>query len=1502
MIFKRLHILTIFLFILSILLSVNTLMGQRKMENLDRGLVAVKVDNGVFISWRIPGTEWYDATYNIYRDGEKLNSTPLEVSNFSDPQGTLNSSYTVTAVVNNTEQAHCTPATPLSEQYKEIKLKTRNTSIYEINDATTADLDGDGQYEIIVKRIAKGWNEDNTNYSYFEAYKQDGTFLWEINVGPNILPDVEINIAAFDFDEDGKAEVFMRTSEGTIFGDGTQIGDTDNDGRTNYRYSVGTTANMQYMQEGPEFLSLIDGETGGELDRVDFIPRHSSGWWRPDAPDKAYGHRASKYFFGAPYLDGKKPSLFIGRGIYTRTVMRTYDIVNKKLQLRWEWSAIDMGDPYYGQGNHNYTIADVDMDGRDEIVWGSMAVDDDGTGLYSTELGHGDAMHVGDLDPFRKGMEAFRCLEESPHHGTVFHDAATGEILLHHTINKDCGRCCAANISDDIQGAALWGGGKLFSASTHKQEGTGSLAENFRIYWDGDLLEELLDHVNFTTGKGYGTGAIMKHGQGTIFTANGAISNNYTKGTPSLQADLFGDWREEVVWRNETNTAIRIYTTVDPTTYRNYTLMHDHQYRQAVCWQMCGYNQPPHVSYFLGENEGFTTPPPPVITNKRLVYSGTGNWDKESSTWKSNKTDTVYADGSHVLFDISAGDNVSVDLTEVVEPKNLTVNSVGNYTFKASGGKLSGNMNLIKQGAGILNLNGEHDFTGKTEIWNGKVHFNGSLKNSKVSLMHFAELFANGEIHNSVTMRYGSVLETGLADSTGTLALNNGLTMEEKANIVFDLHSPASALNDSLLINGSFSFDNNVVFTINPHFSEENNQLEAGEYLLVKTSNEITGNIEKIVIEGITGTPAKLKSENGNIILEIKEVRQASAIEWNGDISNTWDFALTKNFRNNDTADIFVDQDQVTFNDNATSKTVEINSTVTPSFITVNASDDYTFEGQGKISGNATLTKSGTGTLTINNTNDFTGKVEINEGTVQVDKMPTSQSAAALGTANSDPSMFELNGGTLHVVAESKSDRAMLIGDNGGVVRIDSEVQWNAEISGNTLIKTGAGNLIFNGNNSHSKTILKQGTITMLIDETNPGNTVTLEGGTLQCNDNSYSYSTISWNIDVPEGKEAAINLDGRAYYTGTLTGSGTLNVNIPFVRSDLNGDMTEYDGTINFNASASSADLRINNSNGLPNAMVIINAGLNTYNDKGSSMILGALAGNGTLTGNENYEVGSKNTDSEFNGKITAGSLTKTGTGTFTLTNNNTYTGTTTIKNGTLEVSNQTGSATGSGDVSVTSSAYLSGEGIIGGNVTVGFLGKLTPGTESTGRYLTINKSLTLQKGSTLEVKANPIFDYIDHIVVAGEIEISGNLDISNSTEREFAKGDEFKLFDCPSITGTFENIFPNIPGDELEWDVSELESKGLIKVAEATSVAKLGNENTNLYPNPVNNTLFIDFEKTVNTQLKITNVAGKTCYNKSIKNKAQHQIDLSDFDNGVYLIEITSNNATQYFKILKQ
>lgn len=1459
-----------------------TLFSQRKMETLDRGLVAVKTTNGVFVSWRIQGYEWYDTQYNIYCDNVKLNTTPLSVSNYLDASGTTTSSYTVSAVINGEEQPQCEAVTPWDKQYLEIPVVDRPDG-YEINDATTADLDGDGQYEIIVKRIYKDWANESAPFSYFEAYQMDGTLMWEINVGPNILPDVEINIAAFDFDEDGKAEVFMRTSEGTIFGDGTQIGDTDGDGKTNYRSSVGTAANMQYMNEGPEFLSLINGETGAELDRVDFIPRGQSSDW-----GDSYGHRASKYFFGAPYLDGLKPSLFIGRGIYTKTIMRTYDVVNDKLVLKWEFNSGTSGS-YFGQGNHNYTIADVDGDGRDEIVWGSMTVDDDGTGLYSTGLGHGDALHVGDLDPYRKGIEIFKCLENSPVWGTVLYDGATGEILIHHLTTYDCGRCCTANVSDDIKGAAVWGGSKMFSASTLEQVGTGSLAENFRIYWDGDLLEELVDHVGFSTTTGYGTGAVMKHGVGTIFKASGATSCNYTKGTPSLQADLLGDWREEIVWRREDNKAIRIYTTVEPTIYRNYSLMHDHQYRQAICWQMCGYNQPPHVSYFLGEAEGLTVPPPPVMSNNRLVYAGNGTWDNSSAIWNKNGDDVAFSDGEHVLFDVSAGSDVSVDILNTMAPEVLTVNSPGNYTLTASTGKLTGSMLLVKQGAGTLSLNGTHDFTGATDIWSGALSVNGELLNSAVTAQYHSVLSATGLLNNGVTLRYGSVLYVGGQNHPGTLTIGNQLHLEEGSAIELDWSAVEGDDADALVIDGDLFLDDNVNLNLNVELADGADRLEAGEYVVMTVSGSVTGDLSGLSVKGIENNLASLEFKDGQVVLVVQDTRDMASVIWDGALNQqAWDFGQTANFMNGAVSDVFLVGDEVLFEDGASSTTVNIIEDVRPSRIVVNSSENYIFSGEGMISGSTQLYKQGTGTLTIENDNDFTGKVTIEGGVLEVAKMPALNKIGSIGSVSEDASLLEINGGVLRPLGDMSAQRAVTIGENGGTLDVDGKVYWNSSFVGSWLTKTGFGQLIVSGINNHAGTIVREGTLVKLSDTSGPGARLILEGGTFQDNDNSFSYNTNSMSIEVPEGQSGTINLDSRCYYTGTLTGSGTLNVNIPFVRSDLNGNWSAFSGVINVKSTYSSgeAEMRFNNTNGLPNAMVNIGSSVNAYNINGKTIKFGALTGYGSLTGSHNYEIGAKNVDCEFAGVISGGSLTKVGTAVFTLSGSSTYSGSTIINEGVLSVNNASGSATGTGTVYAMSGATLTGPGSMTGSVYIESGGKLIPGSGNSSSKLTVTKSVVMKSGSELYVKLNGLFQSASRIVSSTSFVANGTLNIE-LTGGSYVSGASFKIIEAPSITGTFTAVEPAVPAEGLAWDLSELYSSGVLKITTATSVNEAGvNSSLTIYPNPASNICNIEVSNSDGV-MQVFDANGRLI--KVIDNAAglsRIRLDVSNWPQGFYFI----------------
>ncbi len=1489
-----------------LLAAAGTAGAQRRMEELGRGMVALSVPGGVFLSWRIPGTEWIGATYHVYRDGVKITTEPLTVSNFTDGAGTTTSSYSVAAVHDGTEGAPCAPVIPWQQPFREILLKPRDTAVYQINDATAADLDGDGEYEIIVKRIAPGWNEDNLRYSFFEAYRQDGTFLWEINVGPNILPDVEINLAAFDLDEDGKAEVFMRTSEGTCFGDGREIGDTDGDGRTNYRYSVGTAANMQYMNAGPEFLSLIDGLTGAELDRTAFIPRGQSSDWGDN-----YGHRASKYFFGAPYLDGTKPSLFTGRGIYTKTIMRTYDVVNKKLVLRWEFRSGDSG-PYFGQGNHNYTIADVDGDGRDEIVWGSMTVDDDGTGLYSTQLGHGDAMHVGDLDPFRKGLEAFRCLENSPVYGTVLHDAATGEILIHHVIDRDCGRCCAANLSDDILGKALWGGSKMFSASTREVAGTSGGAENFRIYWDGDLLEELLDHSGFSTSTGYGTGAVYKYGQPQpLLLAEGAISCNYTKGTPSLQADLFGDWREEIIWRNSANTAIRIYTTVDPTPYRIYTLMHDPQYRQAICWQMCGYNQPPHVSYFLGEAEGKIEPPPPPLTNGRLVCQGSGSWDHASPVWSLDGKPAAFSDGDPVLFDITSGNDAAVSLAADAAPSVLSVNSPGSHTLRAAGHKLTGPMQLLKNGAGTFTLTGTHDYSGVTRIWDGSLSLSGELSRSPVELEFFGNLNASGRLGNGLTLRYGAGLEIGRPDSAGILQVAGHLTLHDKAVVTFDLFPSPPAASDSLIIEGNLSLSGNPLFRIKPHLPAGPDRLPAGDYLLASFTGTLEGNVSMIGLQGITGTPALLKTDGHQLILEVQSVRSAASVAWNGDKPGArWDVALTENFLAGETPALFVPGDTVAFTDAAFSKTVNIEGEVTPAAIQVDAGTPYLFRGTGKITGSTGLLKKGAGMLALENANSFTGKVLVTEGTLRIDKMPTSQADGGIGPASADDSRFELDGGTLLITSENNADRAIRLGPRGGTISNTARLILHEPVTGGTLTKTGSGNLVLAGANTHTRTLLKEGTLTLQNDDTNPGKNILLEGGTLQCHDNSGSYSTLAWNIEVPASGKAALRLDSRGYYTGSLTGGGILQLYIPFVRSDLNGDMSNFNGTLEAfstyeNSSGYPAELRINHSKGLPNALVVVHSSVRAYNSAGSNLILGALSGNGEVGGSAStqIQVGAKGTSSDFKGRITAGNLTKVGAGELILSGASSYTGTTTVRAGTLQVNNTTGSATGAGNVTVMNGATLTGTGSLAGNLTVESGGILKPGSSSTGYKTTVNGNVLLKAGSLMQVKVNPLFSLADCLAAQGNVTFAGNLAVNNTTPSPFKEGDSFKIAGGNGITGAFASVSPAVPGEGLAWDFSELQSGGLLKVAKTTASHLPGRKEFTLSPNPVDIRLMLELPAADGRVLvSVYTLSGVLLLQENHPDGGRMEIDVSRLRPGMYLVAVENGIWRELRKMTKK
>ncbi len=574
----------------------------RQMEKLDRGVVALAISSGVFVSWRLLGTEPAGVRFNVYRDGKGITPEPQALTNLLDAQGRADSLYTVRAVVAGHEQAPSPGAAPWTQPYLRVPLQkppggTTPDGVayrYEANDGAPADVDGDGQYELIVKWQPTNAHDNShkgyTGHTLVDAYKLDGTRLWRIDLGANIRAGAHYtSFLAYDFDGDGRAEVMMKTADGTVDGAGKVIGDA----KADFRNEAG------YVLAGPEFLTVFNGLTGAAMATTNYTPpRGDVGAW-----GDTYGNRVDRFTAGVAYLDGQRPSAVFARGYYTRAGLAAWDWRDGQLTQRWvfDTDADASAKPAMGQGAHWFSVADVDGDGRQDVVYGAATIASTGKLLYSTGLCHGDALHVSAFDPAREGQQIFM-VHESPRcygeHGLEMHDAATGNILWSMSgKNTDVGRGVCFDIDPAYPGAECWGsagglmsaGGKLISEQHPNRF-------NFAIWWDGDLLRESLDHV-----------AIDKWNAASFKFENllngkkfGAASNNGTKGNPVLSADLFGDWREEVVWRNEDSTALLVFTTPYPTAHRLVTLMHDPQYRVQVAAQNAGYNQPPHTSYHLG--------------------------------------------------------------------------------------------------------------------------------------------------------------------------------------------------------------------------------------------------------------------------------------------------------------------------------------------------------------------------------------------------------------------------------------------------------------------------------------------------------------------------------------------------------------------------------------------------------------------------------------------------------------------------------------------------------------------------------------------------------------------------------------------------------------------------------------------------------------------------------------------------------------------------------------
>jgi rhamnogalacturonan endolyase len=558
------------------------------LESLTRGVVAVAIDGGVFIGFRLLGNDPKDSAFHVYRGAMRITDAALTgATQYIDKPGDKSGKYSIARVVGGREEPRSEEAAVQAQNYLTLPLQTM--SGYIPGDASAADLDGDGDYELVVKQEQTPRDNSQagaTGETLLEAYELDGKLLWRINLGRNIREGAHYTqFMVYDLDGDGRAEVACKTADGTRDGAGKVIGDAN----ANHRNADG------YVLAGPEFLTVFDGKTGAALSTVDYLPaRGRVNDWGDD-----YGNRVDRFLAAVAYLDGKRPSLIMTRGYYTRSVLAAWDLRAGKLVSRWTFDSNASGNnKYAGQGNHNLSVADIDGDGKQEIVFGGMAVDDDGKGMWSTGYGHGDALHVSEMDESRKGLEIFRIQERVDAQGAHLIEAGSGKLMFAKptTGEEGPGRGAAADILASNPGYEMWaaGGGLPAQLWNSKGENIGRQPSscNFLIYWDGDAQRELLDGNHIDK---YGPSSDMR-----LLTADGCASNNGTKSTPTLSADLFGDFREELVLRTTDNKSLRIYTSTIPTTLRVPTLMHDAQYRVAIAWQNVAYNQPPHPSFLLG--------------------------------------------------------------------------------------------------------------------------------------------------------------------------------------------------------------------------------------------------------------------------------------------------------------------------------------------------------------------------------------------------------------------------------------------------------------------------------------------------------------------------------------------------------------------------------------------------------------------------------------------------------------------------------------------------------------------------------------------------------------------------------------------------------------------------------------------------------------------------------------------------------------------------------------
>ena len=1469
--------------------------AQRHIDKLDRGLVAIPqgdktgVDknygpsgSGMFVSWRVLPTEYYDTKYNLYRNGTKLNAQPLAVSNYQDNGGTSTSQYTVVPVVRGKEMADqaSSAVTPWPHQYWEIPVQkvinragTDVTDQYSLNDCSVADVDGDGQMEFVVKRRNDSGLRDagnTTTFNRHECYKMDGTLLWYIDMGPNMMAgaDEQFDLILYDWDLDGRAEALMRGADNMIIHTAT-----DKDikiGNMNYY-----APRDEYTCEGAEYLLYLNGSTGepygwdgsDNWTPADYpLPRFEQGesdygsvWGK--AGDG--GHRATKHYFGAPYLDGRNPSIFLGRGCYTRhkfCALQVNPLTHELTQL-WRWNCYDGSSPWFGNGFHNFAIADVDMDGRDEIVFGSMIIDDTGYGLATTGFGHGDAQHCGDLDPYAWGLEQFVCLESLTVPGMALTDATSQTVRYSSGTGGDNGRCMAGNFQGTYPGAVgrSAGGGLISFASNRVIEGDDHMASddywNMRVYWDGDLLDEFMDSpgvereacvYKYGGQTEVGTGRAA-YTNSRAFLTSGCALNNSSKNNPCFLGDIIGDWREEIVVRSSDNKSLRIYTTNYASPWGITTLWADHEYRNAMTWQCIGYNQPPHPSFFLGELEGITNCPPALTLEARTeVSSGTISQTDGQLLISGYEDHTIsVADGASpwVLYVNAPAWIQGTGVRQAVAstPKQPTRNTLL-YTTTLTGGAFGGDTRLVKQGEGVLVLpNVVEKHSGATDVWQGTLQFDGTMEQSPVWLNRHTTLITDGgRFMGGLKADYNATIYPGGKEQVGSLTASD-LQLGFGSRVVIDVKDgQTDQVNATKLTIETKSWQFGPKYKAPVVEFNCMGTIADGTYLL-GTVDELAGSVSDLVIEGIgDGLRAVLTYENQQLQLLISSQREATTVIWNGSTgNNTWEQAIGNNFLNDGQPDYAALGDDIIFDDNAAITTVNIKGGVTPNSITFNnETKNYTINGD-SILGGGTITKNGKGKVTLN-TENHTGETFLNGGTTSVAQLAnlSGQTYGSLGDASQVINMAD--GATLQANGTIKTDQRFRV---SGEVTIDvptgKDLIMNNSIigAGATVVKTGAGSMQTGLGNTYKKLIVKQGSVTSQESDKavqQVPDTIEFQGGTFYDFNNENTYSSNTANFVVPAGKTGTFYGDPRCDYKGKLLGSGTFNVYGTWIRCRYQGNWSQFEGTVVPGVQDRSVkhgyspEFSFCNSYGLPKATLKLNAGVTVYNrdpDSGTAynVTIGNITGTGTLAGSGTYTIGTLGNNILASFHSTA-PIVKRGEGYLQVSGVGNLSGSVAVEEGQLRFNDTKLEEPYFGALTLRSKGTMQGGGLLP-SLT------MDSGTEATAASMySATTPRIIKVTASANIKSGATFNFVVKSAAAGQqaspgysqlqarfLTFNGTVKVTLTDNYAPKVGDELTLWTASSsFTGTPAFDLPELP-DGLYWDTAAVAQKtGVLRITD--------------------------------------------------------------------------------------